>query len=362
MIEKGKISPQQMALIMHPTILSTAALIVPSITMRQAGSDMWISPILSSFVGYLTVYILYRLHTQFPSDTFVQYVPKILGKYVGLSISIMYLVAIFYSNSLTIREYGEFITGNFLNNTPMIIVVIAIISVCAYALYEGLEVIARSTQIMVPIAICIILLMVVTLIPDFHIKEMMPIFGNGLLPPILGSIVPASWYSQFFIISFLFPFLTKKDLGMKWSLFSVTVVLLTTLAINVPVLLTFGSLTTSFNYPFLVAVRYIALSDFIEHIESLLMAIWIMGIYIKISIIYYLVTIGTAQIFKLDDYRTLIIPMGFLIILGSIWVSPNFQEMNHALSTTIPFFALFMQVVVPALLLIVVMIKGRLKR
>ncbi|OCT12769.1 hypothetical protein A8709_31255 [Paenibacillus pectinilyticus] len=361
-MEKGKISPFQMALIMHPTIMATATLSVPAITMRLAGRDMWMAPIISSLVGFLTIYIIYHLHTKFPNDTFIQYVPRILGRYVGPLLTLIYILAILYSTCVTIREYGELITGNFLNDTPMIIIVVPIVAVCAYALYQGLEVIARSAQLLIPAAIFIICAMVIMLIPDFQLKQMRPFLGDGLLPPLLGSIVPASWFSQFFLLSFLFPYLTNKKIAMKWGIISVLSVMITMLTVNLPILLTFGSLTTAMHYPFLVAVRYIALSDFIEHIESLLMAIWLIGIYVKIAIIYYLVTLGTAQLFKLSDYRPLILPMGFLIMLGSIWVAPNFQEMNHAVSTSIPFFSLLLQVVIPGLLLITVVIKGRLHR
>lgn len=359
MIEQGKISPLQMALLMHPTILATASLSVPSITMRIAGTDMWLAPLLSSLVGFITVYLVYHLHIRYPTDTFIQYVPRILGRYLGLALAFIYLLAILYSNSITVREYGEFVTGNFLVDTPMIAVVIPIVAVCAYVLYEGLEVLARTSQLLVPVAMFIIFAMVLTLAPDFRVKNMLPILGNGLLPPLLGSMVPASWFSQSFLFSFFYPYLSKKERGMKWSIISIIAIMVTLFFINLPVLLTFGSLTTAMNYSFLVAVRYIALSDFIEHVESLLMAVWIMGIFLKISVIYYVVTLGTAQLLKLSDYRPLIIPMGFLIILGSIWVVPNFQEMNHALSTSIPVFSLLMQVVIPSFLLLIVLMKRR---
>ncbi|MDR6549239.1 spore germination protein KB [Paenibacillus qinlingensis] len=362
MIEKGRISPMQMALLMHPTILATAALSVPSITMRVAGIDMWMAPILSSLVGLLTIYIVYHLHMRFPNDTFVQYVPRIIGRFAGALVAFSYVAAFLYSASISVREYGEFITGNFLVDTPMLFVVVPIIAVCAYALYEGIEVLARSSQILIPVAIFIIFAMVTSLIPDFQLKHMQPFWGNGPLPPLLGSIVPASWFSQFFVLSFLYPYLNKKELGMKWSIYGVLSVMITMLAINLPILLIFGELTPAMNYPFLVAVRYISLSDFLEHLESLLMAVWLIGIFVKITMVYYLVLLGTAQLFKLSDYRPIIIPMGFLIILVSIWISPNFQEMNHALSTSIPFFSLLMQLVIPASLLVTVVIKGRMLR
>lgn len=362
MIEKARISPLQMALIMHPTILVTTSITVSSITMRVAGTDMWMTPILSSLVGLLTIYIVFQLHTRFPSDTFVQYLPRICGRYVGTILAFAYVLTLLYAVSLTLREYSEFISTNFLSETPMIMVVIPITAVCAYALYAGLEVIARTSQLFIPAAMLIIIAMVLIMIPDLQHKHIRPILEYGPLPPLLGSIAPASWYSQFFFLSFLIPNLSKKELGMKWSLFSLLAVMFTMVTINLAILFTFGTLTTAMNYPFLVAIRYITLSDFVEHLESILMAVSLMGIFIKIAFVYYLATLGTAQMLKLSDYRPLIIPIGFLIVLVSMWAAPSAQELNHSLNTTIPFFTLLMHVVIPALLLLTVIVKSRLQR
>ncbi|MEW9673734.1 GerAB/ArcD/ProY family transporter [Ammoniphilus sp. 3BR4] len=49
MIENGKISSVQMAMIMFNKVLATVILVVPTITARHAGRDMWISPIIILF-------------------------------------------------------------------------------------------------------------------------------------------------------------------------------------------------------------------------------------------------------------------------------------------------------------------------
>ncbi len=52
MIEKGKISAAQMAMMMYPTIIATAILLVPAITARHANQDMWLSPLWASLIGF----------------------------------------------------------------------------------------------------------------------------------------------------------------------------------------------------------------------------------------------------------------------------------------------------------------------
>jgi spore germination protein KB len=45
MVEKGKITALQMGIMMYPTIIATAILIVPGITAEKAHLDLWVSPI-----------------------------------------------------------------------------------------------------------------------------------------------------------------------------------------------------------------------------------------------------------------------------------------------------------------------------
>lgn len=90
-MEKGKISSFQMALMIVPTIIATAILIVPSITGKFAGRDMWISPILASLNGFFTAFLMYRLHKIYPNKTFIQYSEHIIGRIPGKVLGFVYL-------------------------------------------------------------------------------------------------------------------------------------------------------------------------------------------------------------------------------------------------------------------------------
>lgn len=147
MLEKGKISNLQMEIMMIPTIVATGVLSIPSISGRFARHDMWMTPIIGSLIGFITVYIAWKLHQLFPKLGPVQYSEKILGKALG-SLFSLFLVSFYIHNTgLVIRQYSDFITGNVMLETPGIVFSIGIMFVSALAVRGGIEVIARSSVI-----------------------------------------------------------------------------------------------------------------------------------------------------------------------------------------------------------------------
>jgi spore germination protein KB len=362
MIENGKISAMQMGIIMYPTILATAILLVPAITAEHAKRDLWLSPIWSSLIGLFVVYIAHQLSKHFPNKTIIEYSEDILGRILGKVLGMVYLLFYLHITGIVIREYGEFIVGTFLTNTPISVIMGTMVLVCAYNVRGGVEVMGRTAQMFVPILIILFAGLVILLIPELHPKNMFPVLEHGLGPSIKGSLVPQGWFSEFILISFLLPFVTDKVKAMKWGMISVIVVMITMVITNFATLFLFGDLTPTLTYPVMLAARYISIADFFEHLEAFVMAIWVVGTFVKISMFYYAVVIGTAQWLKLANYRPITLPIGFILVLFSIWLAPSLQDMIHFLDITSPFYFLTLQVMIPILLLIISFIQIMIKK
>jgi len=73
----------------------------------------------------------------------------------------------------------------------------------------------------------------------------------------------------------------------------------------------------------------------------------------KVAVFYYALVLGTAQWLNLEDYRPIIFPMGFLILLFAVWSAPSLMELVHYLGSTSPFYRISIQVGIPLLLLFV---------
>src|SRR6476620_12248194 len=130
-MEKGKISALQMAFMMYPTIIATAILSVPSVIAKYAKNDLWLSPILASIVGYVTVYLAYKLHQLYPKQTVIQFSEQIIGRFLGKIFGFIFLFIYIQATGHVIRGYAEFIVDSFLANTPISVIMASMLFLCA---------------------------------------------------------------------------------------------------------------------------------------------------------------------------------------------------------------------------------------
>ncbi|RCW43464.1 GerAB/ArcD/ProY family transporter [Paenibacillus prosopidis] len=362
MIEKGRISALQMSLLIYANIVSSAILTVPGITYKYAGRDMWLSPIWGSLSGFFVVFIVYQLNKLYPMETLIQYIQHILGQIPGKIVGFFYLFFYLYAGGTALRQYGDFLVGAFFNRTPILIVIASLALASTFAVRAGLEVLARLSDMFVPLMILLWIMIVLLLIPELDVKNMFPIMENGIKPSIMGAVSPAAWYTIFFHISTLFPFLIDRKQGMKWSMFTVLAVLVTLLITNLATLLLFGGITGSFVFPFMSAARYISYADFFENLESVIMAIWIGGTFIKMGLYNYVLVLNTAQWLNLSDYKPLVLPFWMLLTLVGIWTAPNLPELAHSLSVTGPIISHTYFIVIPVILLLIAVLRNRMRQ
>ncbi|PWW04768.1 spore germination protein KB [Paenibacillus cellulosilyticus] len=340
----------QLAIMLLPTILATSILSVPSITMHYAGHDMWLSPIWGSLVGFIVIGISLGIYRLYPNMTIIQSSVKILGWLPGKVFGLAYLVYLPHLTGLIIREYGEFIVNNALPRTPLFIVMGTMVIVCSLNVRLGIEVVGRTSQIFVTIITALLLLTFLLLMKELKPEELLPVFEDGVLPSFLGSIAPAAWLSEYMVIAFLLPYVNhKRQLGkvMMGSLLFTTAIMIVT---NLVCLFLIGDITDSFAFPMLIAARYITIADFLQHIEAVIIAVWIFGIFVKISVFLYIFATTTAEWFGLDDYKPVVAPLSFLCLAYSYWVVTGQSDVAKLLSVSGNLYTLLFLFCFPALL------------
>jgi spore germination protein KB len=361
MIEKGKISALQSAMMMYLAIGPTIILNTPAITYKYAKQDMWISPIWA-LSGLITVYVALRLHRLYPGQNIVQASERIVGWFPGKLIGLIILFVYLYLLGIIIREYGEFLVGAFLHETPLIVVSGSMVLVTALTVRGGVEIVGRFAQLILPVFVALFLFILIPIIPDLRPSNMLPVMAGGMMPSIAGAGVLQALLSEFITVSFFLPFVTDQEKAAKSTLISLFAVILTLVVSNLATLLLLGEMTGNYTYPFLILARYISLAEFFTHLESLFMAIWVLGVFAKICVFFYVSVLGAAQWMNLSDYRPLVFPLGFILTLFSFWVAPSLQELMHAISTSVTFSLLTVLMVIPAVLCCMAWLKKRFGR
>jgi len=355
----GKITPVQMAFLLHPTIVATALLLVPAMTERHAGRDMWLSPLWALMAGFATLLTAWALHKRFPDDTPIEYSERLVGKTAGKIIGVLFIFFYWHGSGSLLREYGEFVSGTFLMETPTEVIMGGMLIIAAYAVRGGIEVLGRCAQIMVPVVVVLFMTLILLVSRNLDPYKLLPMLEFGILPSLKGSIVPQSWFSEIIAAAFLLPSLTDRSKGLRWGVITLLFVAVILSLTNLTVLMLFGELAGRLVYPVMSAARYIEIADFLEHLEAIVMAIWVFGTFIKIVVFYFLLVQCTARVIGLSDWRPIVLPVGLLILISGIWTAPNLQQLVHALGTSIVFELLLIQLGIPLLLLAVALIRGK---
>ncbi|MDR7319356.1 endospore germination permease [Brevibacillus nitrificans] len=358
MLEKGKISASQMGMMLFLAVVASGVMWIPGITGKYAHNDLWLSPIWAALMGAVTVWIAHRLHRIYPEKTSVQYSEEIVGKVAGKAIGFLFIFFYLHLSGFVVRSYSEFIVQNFLHKTPISVVSITMIFVCSWAVRAGIEVIGRTAQLFFPVFL-IPVLFIPLLLKNMKLDYLFPILEHGLVPTLKGALVPSGWFSEMFLLSFLLPYVRNQEKGKSSALYAVIGVMLLLTTINFFILFVLGKQIGDFLFPVMVAFRYISVAEFFENMESLVMAIWILGMFVKISVFYYVTVLGASQWFRMSDYRSLVLPIGFLVGLFSFWSFPNFNTGLYFDIYAIPFYGPLIQTVLPLFLLIIATLRKK---
>ncbi|MDQ8734177.1 endospore germination permease [Paenibacillus sp. LHD-38] len=352
MLEKGKISGVQMALMLYPTVLATGFISLPTITAQYARNDLWMTGILSSFMGLVTVYVAVRLHELYPNETVIQHSERIVGKIPGKMIAVIFFLFSLQAAGNVIRQYAEFVTGNFLFKTPILLIISTMVLLACFAVRAGLEIMARCAVIFTPIFI-LPLFILLLLFPDLEVRNIFPILSRGFIPVLQGTATPQAWISELFFMTFFLPCLANPEKGKKWGMISLCAIVLSMTYVNLITLFLLGPDTGNKNYPILIAFRYISVANFFENLESLLLAMWVVGNFIKISVFFYAAVLSFAQTLRLSDYRPVVFPLGIFVIIFSLWDLSNFSALGSLLTFMLPFEIPVVLTLIPLLLLVI---------
>ncbi|MBB6283229.1 GerAB/ArcD/ProY family transporter [Geobacillus subterraneus] len=352
-MESGKITPVQMAMLLYAVITPTAVLLVPGAIARHAKQDMWLSPFWASLIGFLTVYIVVQLHRLYPNKTLIQYSTDIAGTFVGKMVGLIFILSHLHGAGLVIRAYAEFIVGHFLHHTPLSFVMGTMGVVCAVAVRSGIDVLGRLAQILVPVVMIWFVIIVLLLLPDMDLRNMLPVLEDGIWPSVKGSIILQGWFSQCVFMSFFLPYMTNRDHGQKWGNIAVIATMMTLWATLLMTLFVLGNIAEDFLYPVMDAVRYTSIADFLEHVEVIVMAFWVVGAFLKIAVFFYAVVVSLAQWIGMSEYKPLVFPVGFMLFFVSIWAARDVVELGRFVGTVNAFYILFTETIIPLLLLLI---------
>ncbi len=356
---KMKISSYQLffSIVLVPYGSALLFLITPS-----AKQDAWIAMLIYTLPAIMLQIVYTALWSKYPDDTIVTYMPKIFGKVIGTTLSIIYIIFFAYEAARVIRDITSLITITTMLKMSFNLITLLLVVIVGYSVYLGMESLCRAGQ-------CILFMLVLFFILEWIFLFTTPnILKFYNLKPVLEKgimfVIKEGWklitfpYGETLLLTMLYPFTVERSKVRKTAVLAIILlgILLTLNSIMFICVLGIDFASTSL-FPLLQTMRVIRVGDF-DRLDIFLIIIMIVGGFIKISLFTYGAMLGTAQLTKLKDTKYLSIPFSILIFVTSLVIAENYpQHIYIGQELTLTYVHLPLAVFIPSIALLVQWVK-----
>ncbi|MBU8905272.1 GerAB/ArcD/ProY family transporter [Desertibacillus haloalkaliphilus] len=290
--EHYKLVPFEVSILLIAMITSIGILTLPkTLATEMNNPDGWISILISGMIMMFLLHLYVKLQRNFPGENLLQFLKKsTFGFFIAKTIAVMFIVNFIGVVAFDVRLLAIVLKMYLLDQTPSEIIIAVMLLTSTYAVSKGLQGITHLSLLFVPIVIGIMVVMLISNIPNGDFDELLPIMGDGVLQIDEGIRHGIIHFAGIKILFFLMAYMDKKHLK---SFPLNTGLGLTVLLKAFAVVVSFAVFSVNMNktiiFPTIELGKEIEIvGGFIERLESLLLVIWIMTIFLTLALAQYL--------------------------------------------------------------------------
>lgn len=363
-MNRTKISNFQLFALTANFSIGTTIIMISSGIVELAKQDAWISAIITPVFGLPFIWMYYYLGKLYPGKTLVDMLFAVFGKWIGWIITFFFAVFIcFLSVEQVVSYVGSFKQTQVMTETPLYALFLLFVIALVIGLLYGLEAIARSSEFFFYVIAILIIFAMLMSIPNIHPNNLLPVFENGIVPILKGSLRLSSFLIwPCIVLTMIYPASTDHTLKTRNALFSgfLWASIINFLCIIMPLLVLGSTITARCEYPTYYMAKEINIGIF-SRIEAVVSLSWILSEFIRSLLYFYAGAICISRLFNLKDYKRIVLPLGLVILVFSGIVYPDATYQTKWDSTIwIPHIAMF-GAIIPIIIIIISIIKRRMR-
>ncbi|GFZ31297.1 germination protein [Clostridium zeae] len=339
--------------------LNTVMLFVFGSTMilgaaGEAKNSSWLAIIAATILVIPLLLVYCRLLSLFPKKDIFDIFLLLYGKYVGKFICILYIWYFFHLGALVIRNFAEFMNTLALPETPILLPIMGISLLCIWSSTHGVEVMARTSRILLIICIIFVFIIASLSISQMRFHYLKPFLGVEISAFLNGTFSAFSFpFAEVIVLTGVFSCLEKKNSSYKVLIKGVIIASIYIIYISMRNIMILGPSTLGLLYfPSYVAISRIHLGDFIQRVEVSVAIVFVSAIFIKVSFCLIATSNGISKLFGLKDYKSLIIQTGLLMSYLAYNIYDSTMEMQYWAVHVYKYYAFPFQVIIPVITLL----------
>lgn len=325
-----------------------------SATCRQ---DAWISVIVGSLIPLLSLFLIEKLGSIWPSLTVIEISRMLLGKVLGSLLSIVVIAYFLYLSAVVLRGMTEVTSTFMLPQTPRFIIAGLFSVAIWYSAQRGLKVLGRLNEFLFYV-FSLGLLFLLPPLSDADLTNLMPVFAVNPGDILKGVAQTTFAFAGIEILLVVYPMVTKKEEIIKAGLTAIGIVVAVFFLITVVCLLVFGSEPLQYEvWPTLTLLKTHEIP--IVQRSELFFLILLTGFGIKPAVNFtFGASFALVQLFQQNEkkyYRPLVIAS--TIVIFSLAIIPDNIFAYFVYLRFVGYMFPFIAVGLPAFLLAVVWVR-----
>ena len=314
--------------------------------------DSWLSVLVAILISLLVIGVYGMLGRRHPGMCPVKLSEAVFGRVVGKVVAAMYIFFFLSLAILNLEDAGSFVTVSILPRTPVTIVYVMVIVVCAMAVSKGHKMCMYSTMMVILVAFIFVLNMLL-LFNKMELENFLPVLTQ---PPknyflaIFGLLMLP--LCEIFVFMIFAPDMKKPEIigsALKGGIFIGGFLLFIIVVRDIAALDGYLQYT---NNPTFSSIRLIEIGDFLTRLEILYASILITTFTFKISVCFYAAIAGLARLFRIENYRIFIGIFGVLIVVATRGVFESTFEHNEW-KRSAPIYSTLFLIILPIIMLLV---------
>ncbi|WP_371379189.1 GerAB/ArcD/ProY family transporter [Sporomusa aerivorans] len=300
-------------------------LTTPAITTGQSGELSWAVPLINGVCSMIMFFLILYVAERVPGDL-LAVCRQLLGNPFAWLTGLFY-IALFWGNSiLLLRQYTENTLVTALPYVDFHIVIAWYSFVIGFFIFTGHSTIIRVSYLVLPWLLASILAVFALLASKYNVYNLIPWQGNGLINGLKLGIMVAGYDISVFALIIMAPSFQNHRTVRAAGIYGLSLSVMLKTLITLVYLLVFGTeVGMEKTLPFFEMSRLIYISRFVQHVEALLIALWVVTGLLAITANLYVVVYLMSRLLNLPAIRP-IAPLITVITACLAMLPKNFDD------------------------------------
>ncbi len=298
--QESAIVPNQVFSIVALSMVGVRILSLPAEVAQVAGRDAWIATLIAAGITMGEIYLLAQYCRRFPQLYYPQTIYLVYGRWLGRLFTGFIALLLVLVAGVGLRDFSTTMRISILDKTPPWVIWGTMLLVTCYLVQSGLEVIARTFDLLYPLSLIMGLLIAAATVPQMHLRNLLPMLAEEPAQIARGVFVALRAFQQFTVIAVLLPDLRQKQSYLSRVLLATGVTLfLNALGVFNSVTV-FGPRETAYLVsPLLSLARSVDIPyAVVERMEILLMVEWVPIGFAQLGIRLYMIELIFSRVWR----------------------------------------------------------------